>query len=214
MSTPEKRQAMGKAIVEFEGRYVDSSGRVCKPTDSDARLSWYKLPVGDGGGEYEVAGINQKYHPEKAAQLKRLIDNGQHEQAEAEAAAYIEEYTRGVLRFFPSPQAAEANPHIEFVLRDTAFNRGAKGAATVLQIALEVMPIDGVVGPMTHREFARQLEFPGPAEVLKKLTKAREQYERNVYAWKTQSRDESSKFWKGLSNRWAKAHEVATTRFV
>jgi hypothetical protein len=202
MSTPEKRHAMGKAIVEFEGRYAGG------------KLQWYKLPAGDGGGEYEVAGINQRYHPQMAARLKKLIDYGQHAEAEREAAAYIEEYTRGVLRFFPSPEAANTNPHIEFVLRDTAFNRGAKGAATVLQLALGAKPVDGVVGPMTHREFARQLEFPGSAEVLKKLTKARETYERNKYAWKTSSRDESSKFWRGLSNRWTKCHEVATTRFT
>jgi hypothetical protein len=202
MTPAEKRQAMGKAIVEFEGRYAGG------------KLQWYKLPAGDGGGAFEVAGINDRYHPTKAAQLKRLIDDGQHERAESEAAAYIEEYTRGVLRFFPSPQAADANPHIEFVLRDTAFNRGAKGAATVLQLALGATPIDGIIGPMTHREFARQLEHPGSAAVLRALTQAREIYERNQFAWKTQSRDESSKFWRGLSNRWAKCHEVATTRFV
>jgi lysozyme family protein len=143
-----------------------------------------------------------------------LIYYGQHEQAEAEAAAYIEDYTRGVLRFFPSPASADANPHIEFVLRDTAFNRGNKGAATVLQLALGIKPLDGVVGPMTHREFARQLEFPGALNILERITKARETYERNQFAWKMQSRDESSKFWKGLSNRWAKCHEVATTRFA
>jgi hypothetical protein len=193
---------MSLEIVRFEGRY------------KDGKLQIYTLPPGDGGGRWECAGINERYHPEELNKLKGLIDAGRHEDAEAEAARYIQTYSRGVLRFFPSPQAADANPHIEFVLRDTAFNRGIKGAATVLQIALDVAPIDGVVGPMTHREFARQLEFPGPAEVLKKLTKAREQYERNVYAWKTSARDESSKFWRGLSNRWAKAHEVATTRFT
>jgi lysozyme family protein len=202
MTAAEKRQAMGKAIVEFEGRYAGG------------KLQWYKLPPGDGGGEYEVAGINQRYHPAKAAQLKRLIDNGQYEQAEAEAAAYIEEYTRGVLRFFPSPQAADENPPIEFVLRDCGFNRGMRGAATVLQLALGVRPVDGVVGPMSHREFARQLEHPGATAVLRAITQARETYERNKFAWKTSARDESSKFWRGLSNRWAKAHQVAIERFV
>jgi lysozyme family protein len=94
-------------------------------------------------------------------------------------------------------------------LRDTAFNRGLKGAASVLQIALGMPDIDGVIGPMTHREFARQLDDPGSAVVLRAITAARETYERNVYAWKPNARDESSKFWKGLSNRWAKAHKVA-----
>jgi hypothetical protein len=69
--------------------------------------------------------------------------------------------------------------------------------------------IDGVVGPMTHREFARQLDDPGAAVVLRAISAARETYERNVYAWKPHARDESSKFWKGLSNRWARAHKAA-----
>jgi lysozyme family protein len=196
----EKRHAMGKAIVEFEGRF------------KDGKLQHYKLPPGDGGGSGEVAGINQKYHPKEYAKLKSMIEKGQHEQAETEAAAYIEEYTRPVLKFFPSPQSAEANSAIEFVLRDVAFNRGAKGSAAVLQIALGMYDVDGVVGPMTHREFAKQLEEPG--ELLEKLTEARETYERNVYPWKTSARDESSDFWEGLSNRWAKAHQVAVTRFA
>jgi hypothetical protein len=197
MTPAEKRHAMGKAIVQFEGRY------------KDGKLQMYKLPSGDGGGTWECAGINSKYHPQECAKLRGLIEGGAYEEAEHEAARYIEEYTRPVLKFFPSQESAEANPAIEFVLRDVCFNRGAKGAATVLQITLGMPDIDGVVGPMTHREFARQLVEPGPAEVLANLTKARETYERNTYSWKPNARDESSKFWKGLENRWAKAHSTA-----
>jgi hypothetical protein len=197
MIPAEKRHAMGKAIVEFEGRY------------SEGKLQHYKLPAGDGGGRGEVAGINEKYHPKEYAKLRGLIEGGAHQEAEHEAARYIEEYTRSVCLFFPSPEAATANPGIEFVLRDCAFNRGLKGAATVLQIALGMSDIDGVVGPLTKREFARQLDYSGPAAVLWAITAARETYERNKYPWKPNARDESSKFWKGLSNRWARAHKVA-----
>jgi hypothetical protein len=197
MTPAEKRHAMGKAIVEFEGRY------------KEGKLQMYKLPSGDGGGTWECAGINSKYHPQECAKLRGLIEGNAHQEAEHEAARYIEEYTRGVCLFFPSPESAEENPAIEFLLMDAAFNRGLKGAATVLQIALGMPDIDGVVGPLTHREFARQLIEPGPAEVLANLTKARETYERNTYSWKPNARDESSKFWKGLSNRWASAHKVA-----
>src|SRR5260370_1887256 len=116
------RQEMGMAIVELEGRY------------RNGKLQVYTLPVGDGGGAYEVAGINDRYHPVMAPKLKKLIESDAHAQAEKEAASYIEEYTRPVLKFFPDAATAEDNPAIEFVLRDTAFNRGAKGAATVLQI--------------------------------------------------------------------------------
>ena len=96
MNVDEQRHAMGLAIVrEFEGRY------------KDGKLQVYKLPVGDGGGAFEIAGINDRYHPSKAGQLKALIENGQHEKAEAEAADYILEYTRCVLKFFQPAQAAE-----------------------------------------------------------------------------------------------------------
>lgn len=198
MTPAEKRFQMALEIVRFEGRY------------KDGKLQHYKLPPGDGGGEGEVAGINEKYHSEQYAKLRGLIEGGAHEEAEFEAVRYIEKYTRGVVSFFPSPESAEENPAIEFVLRDSCFNRGLKGAATVLQLALGMSEIDGLCGPVTHREFARQLAEPGPVEVLANLTKARETYERNKYAWKPQSRDESSKFWKGLSKRWAKAHTIAS----
>jgi hypothetical protein len=203
MSSAEQRLDMGKAVVEFEGRF-----------DRHGNLLVYELPEGDGGGDYEVAGINQKYHPAMAARLKKLIEEGDQERALHEASVYIEDYTAEVISFFPSHLSAEANPAIEFVLRDCAFNRGKRGAATILQLALGMSEIDGVVGPMTHREFAKQLDDPGPTELLQNLTAARETYERNAYAWKRSARDESSKFWKGLSNRWAAAHKIATERFA
>jgi lysozyme family protein len=204
MATSAQRQAMGFAIVrDFEGRY------------KHGKLQCYQLPPGDGGGAYEIAGINERYHGTKAAQLKALVEAGEHAKAEQEAATYIIDYTKAVLKFFPSTEAAEANPQIEFLLRDTAFNRGAKGAATVLQLALGMADIDGAVGPATHREFAKQLEDPGPEILAHRITQARETYEKTSYPWKTGRRDERSRFWKGLSNRWAKAHAIATSdRFV
>jgi hypothetical protein len=201
MESQKRRLEMGLAIVEFEGRF------------KAGKLQVYKLPAGDGGGSYEIAGINDRYHAQEAAKLKNMIEGGRHDEALREAGRYIEEYTRPVLKFFPSSQAAEQNPAIEFVLRDTAFNRGNKGAATVLQLALGMQQIDGVVGPVTHREFARALAEP--AELLRRLRRARETYERNTYQWKPGKRDEKSKFWAGLVNRWDKAHQVASSaRFV
>ena len=52
------RRAMAKAIVDFEAR-----------RDARGRLAVYRLPAGDGGGSYEVAGINDRYHPTEAAHL-------------------------------------------------------------------------------------------------------------------------------------------------
>jgi lysozyme family protein len=197
----EKQIAMGRAIVEMEGRF------------KDGKLQVYNLPPGDGGGNFEVAGINERYHKDKAQELKDLIAEGRHEEAHVQAATYIAEYTNAVCDFFPSDDLRDRNPGVEFILRDSAFNRGAKGAATILQIALGVSPIDGIVGNITKSHFAFALEHD-QEQFMVHLRDARETYERNQYPWKQSSRDESSRFWKGLENRWAKSHEIGVSRFV
>jgi hypothetical protein len=200
MALTDKQIAMGNAIVEMEGRF------------KGGKLQVYNLPAGDGGGSFEVAGINERYHGPKAKELRQLITSGQHEDAHYSAAVYIAEYTNSVCNFFPSDDLRERNPGVEFILRDSAFNRGAKGAATILQIALGVS-IDGVVGVNTKTAFARELAL-GQEQFMVRLRAAREIYERNKYPWKQSSRDESSKFWSGLSNRWAKSHNIGVSRFV
>lgn len=189
---------MGLVIVkEFEGRY------------KGGKLQWYKLPSGDGGGAFEVAGINERYHDEMAWNLRRLIDDGFHEKAERDAANYIISYTDPVLKFFPRANRPEKNPGVEFILRDCFFNRGPTGSARILQIALGMKDVDGIVGPATRAELGKQIDEIGSQRVVSKISKARETYERNVVG-----RNEKSKFWKGLSSRWDKAHTIANTRFI
>ena len=65
MSTAEERLRMAKSIIDFEAR-----------RDAKGRLQVYKLPAGDGGGTYEVAGINDRYHPVEAAHLAQLVKAG------------------------------------------------------------------------------------------------------------------------------------------
>lgn len=177
MSTPEERLRIGKQIVDWEAR-----------RDSEGRIKVYQLPEGDGGGKYEVAGINDKYHPQEAKMLKDLVESGKHSEAEKLAATYIATYTDNAASW-TSVTAIEA------FLRDCAFNRGSRGAALIYQIALGVK-VDGIVGEKTLTA-ARQAEAQ-PEQLLQDLREAREKYERR-------SRDESSKFWRGLVNRWNKA---------
>jgi hypothetical protein len=59
MSTTEDRRSIAGHIINWEAR-----------RDSKGRLTVYILPEGDGGGKYEVAGINERYHPKKAAELR------------------------------------------------------------------------------------------------------------------------------------------------
>lgn len=173
------RLPMGTAILNFEAR-----------RDKRGHLVVYRLPPDDGGGSYEVAGINDRYHPEQAGKLRRMIGAGQYKEAEAAAANYLLAYT-------DRARTWSSRLGVEFFLRDSIFNRGPKGAARILQRALGVRD-DGVVGPVTK---AALDAYSG--DLLAQLRWAREDYERDVVGYRT-------KFWNGLVNRWNKA--LATAR--
>jgi len=179
MSDPAQRTAMARQIVDFEAR-----------RDSRGRIQVYTLPASDTGGEFEVAGINNRYHPAKAQRLKDLIGQGKHKEAEDEAIEYIATYTDSTARWTLVPAC-------ESYLRDMYFNRGPGGSAKILQMALGA-PVDGSVGPTTIGILRKREE--DPRSLLKDMRAQREVYERKVVG-----RDESSELWKGLVNRWDKA---------
>lgn len=179
------RRRMAQAIVDFEAR-----------RDAHGRIEVYKLPKGDGGGRFEVAGINERYHPDVCLRLVALIEAGQHAEAERLAGEFIANYTDVVDRW--CSVAA-----IEFYLRDCAFNRGPAGAAWIVQRACGVTT-DMIVGETT-RAAIREREHE-PRLLLDGLVTARQAYEREKVG-----RDESSRFWKGLARRWTKAKDIALT---
>lgn len=182
MDPAQARAATGKFIVDCEAR-----------RDAKGNLKIYTLPKADGGGTYEIAGINDRYHPEAAKHLAELIKRGFPQDAEIRARNYILEYTDVVSGWHPSSA-------VEAYLRDTAFNRGPGGAAKILQRALGVK-IDGGVGPITKAAAAK---VPA-AKLLLDLRKARESYELAI-APPVGAR---KKFWKGLQSRWDKALKFA-----
>jgi lysozyme family protein/peptidoglycan hydrolase-like protein with peptidoglycan-binding domain len=179
VSTEKEREVMAREILDYEAR-----------RDAQGRLEIYRLPPDDGGGAFEVGGINERHHPEEARHLADLINAGRHEAAEITAREFIATYTDFVARW----TGATA---IEFFVRDCAFNRGRGGAARILQRALGVEE-DGFVGRNTLA--AVTVQEQSPATLLRALRAAREAYEREVV-----KRDESSRFWRGLVNRWNKA---------
>lgn len=184
MDPTASRRATAAFIVDCEARR-DSKGRICI----------YKLPKADGGGTYEIAGINDRYHPGAASHLAELIKRGFPQEAETRAQDYILEYTDVVIGWHPSLA-------VEAYLRDTAFNRGPGGAAKILQRALGVK-IDGGVGPITKAAAAKR-----PAALLLfDLRRARESYELAI-APPVGAR---KKFWNGLQSRWDKALKFAQT---
>jgi hypothetical protein len=116
--------------VEWEGR-----------KDKQGNLSVYKLPTGDMGGNFEVAGINDRYHPEA---FKAISSLPAQERAKA-AAEYIQGYTAPLVEKLPQA--------LQPFTQDLAFNRGLGGATKYIQQGLNTLgqrvAVDGGFGPKT-----------------------------------------------------------------
>jgi hypothetical protein len=116
--------------VEWEGR-----------KDKQGNLSVYKLPTGDMGGNFEVAGINDRYHPEA---FKAISSLPAQERAKA-AAEYIQGYTAPLVEKLPQA--------LQPFTQDLAFNRGLGGATKYIQQGLNALgqkvAVDGGFGPKT-----------------------------------------------------------------
>jgi hypothetical protein len=175
------RNSMAQQIVNFEAR-----------RDRQGFIQVYKLPFNDGGGAYEVAGINDRYHPEVASELRNMIQSGHPIDAEKLAVNYIQGYTNRA-------ETWTTQLGVESYLRDTIFNRGAGGAVKVLQIALG-LSVDGGMGPITRRAVTEAEN--NPIEFLDKLRRAREKYENLVAPGRQNLRP-------GLINRWDNALEFS-----
>ena len=116
--------------VEWEGR-----------KDKQGNLAVYKLPIGDMGGNFEVAGINDRYHPEA---FKAISSLPAQERAKA-AAEYIQGYTAPLVERLPQA--------LQPFTQDLAFNRGLGGATKYIQQGLNTLgqrvTVDGGLGPKT-----------------------------------------------------------------
>ena len=168
--------------------------------DSYGRLKVYYLGSDDGGGKYEVAGINERYHEETVKKIMRLIQLGKHVESEEVTALHIADYTDGVASWSESRA-------VEYYLRDCAFNRGPTGAARIAQIAIGV-EVDGDFGSVSKARIKDMGSDVG--DLLNKLRSSREAYERMPKNGRP-GRDESSRYWKGLVNRWNNTLDLART---
>jgi len=151
--TPEQPKTdLGYDVIEPEGVGSDTSGfdliNAAKTTvnwegrrDRKGNLSVYALPAGDMGGDYEVAGINDRYHPEAFRRIAGLPA----QQREEAAAKYISEYTAPLVSRLPQA--------IQPFAQDMAFNRGMGGATKYIQEGLNSLgvkvAVDGAIGPKT-----------------------------------------------------------------
>jgi hypothetical protein len=178
------REQIARFIYEHEARFEDGHLAVHHPIK------------GDGGGDFEVAGITQRHHPFIAETLLAHINAGNYAEAETLALGFMLSYTSA-----PVVMLQPQKHGVEMFLRDTIFSRGEVGAVKILQMALGV-PHDGRIGPVTKRAFVQAEQYP--AELILKLRAARERYEREIVG-----RSEASPFWRGLVNRWTQATDLA-----
>jgi tetratricopeptide (TPR) repeat protein len=180
-TTSDERLAMARDIINFEAR-----------RDRAGHLSVYYLPANDGGGRYEVAGINERYDGPAVRKLVELLHEGKFDEAET----YAEEYIAGNT---DSAELLTHSPRIESYMRDIVFNRGQRGAVKTLQIALDV-DVDGKWGPKSKAAMAAAQTNPNA--LLDRLRLAREEYERKYVGYR-------ANFWRGLVNRWNSSLRVA-----
>lgn len=181
MSSPEQRLSMARDIINFEAR-----------RDKDGHLAIYYLPPNDGGGRYEVAGINERYDGPAVRHLVELLGDKQYDEAETYAENYIAQNT-------DAADLMTTSPRIESYLRDIIFNRGQTGCVKTLQIALGV-GVDGKWGPISKAAMVAAEQDPDA--LLGKLRAAREEYERKYVGYR-------ANFWRGLVNRWNSAERIA-----
>jgi len=133
MQTKPEQDALQTAAlktIDFEAR-----------KDKQGNVQVYKLPAGDMGGNFEVAGINDKYHPDA---FKRISSLPAQERAKA-AAEYIQGYTAPLVERLPQA--------LQPFTQDLAFNRGLGGATKYIQQGLNTLgqnvTVDGGLGPKT-----------------------------------------------------------------
>src|SRR5580765_6091206 len=85
----EQHMASNNELQKMAGFIVDDEAR----RDSQGHLAIYALPSGDGGGTYEVAGINNRYHPEAYAKIAGMIRAKKFSDAEQAVRDYLLAYT-------------------------------------------------------------------------------------------------------------------------
>ena len=177
---------------------ADSIIRSEQRLDKNGNLAPYKLPDADRGGTHEIAGINNKHHPKEYAHLKKLYDEGKHQEVRKYAAAYITHFTQGAADTLTL--AGIKSTAIESLCRDIYFNMGEKGLDSILY---------SVTGAQSDAEMLAALrklrDTHSEQEICQLISDARlARYRRIIQNNKSQQ-----VFWKGWQNRTQNALSTA-----
>lgn len=178
---PMKTEPTTDPLLDAARKTVDFEAR----KDKAGNVAVYQLPSGDGGGTYEVAGINDRYHPGEATRLAALPP----EQRADAAALYIRKYTAPVVDAMPQ--------QVKAFTQDMVFNRGPTGAVRYFQRGLnslgQNLEVDGRLGPKT----LAAIQAVQPRELMRAASLAQLEDERRM----AERNPARKKFMTGLENR-------------
>ena len=185
------RKGMAKKILNMEDYKI---------TGPDS-LRVTRLPSGDGGGTWEIAGICDGIEPKEFNLIKSMLDRGDREEAWDECLRYVLANTEPLV----SKGVAGSYP-IEFMLRDMTFNMGTAGTTKVVQRMLDI-DIDGKWGKTTQAKWTDAVLSWEEMVVLDSLDRAcRARYHSIVRA-----NPVKAKFLTGWMNRCDARHAYALT---
>lgn len=137
--------------------------------DSSGRPMVYQLPAADGGGTYEVAGLNDKYNPAEAQALKAMIQSGAPTPAiESFIRAAYKQKTQFGANYLP-PSHSQG---LELFLRDCSLNHSERGVRTILARAVGTRRDD----PALPAAIQKYISTHGERALLNKLSIARGAY--------------------------------------
>lgn len=131
------RKDMAKKILNMEDYKI---------TGPDS-LRVTRLPSGDGGGKWEIAGICDGIEPKEFNLIKSMMDRGDRDAAWEECLRYVLANTEPLVA-----KGVAGCYAIEFMLRDMTFNMGVAGTTKVVQRMLGI-DIDGKWGKNTQAKW-------------------------------------------------------------
>lgn len=159
------------------------------------------LPSGDGGGQWEIAGICDGIEPNEFRKIKGLLDTGKRDEAWEECLRYVLQNTEPLLT-----HGVAGGYAIEFMLRDMTFNMGVAGTTKVVQRMLGTS-IDGKWGPNTQKKWTDKLASATELSVVDQLDSAC----RNRYKSIADNNPVKKKFLVGWMNRCTNRYGYAIT---
>lgn len=169
-----------------------------------ASLRVMRLPEGDGGGTYEIAGICDGIEPKVFNSIKVELEAGNRDKAWDMCIDYVEKKTHNGQVWSPE------NLAIEFFLRDIIFNMGDGGCVNVMQRTINYfgetkVDVDGAWGPKTKAAWERLISYVPSGNALNWLVTCRNQRYKAIAT----ANPKKEKFLKGWYSRTSKAKTYA-----